>query len=161
MFPLVRALTEVIIQSIWGRKRIQIRSCNSSYLSNPLQAVCSNTLEQESIGVMDRDHDDPAPKKQGREMGGSWCPIPWSPCSIFALPGGPKGGCLSLMLGKHSQAQGGIFAIILGRDRSWTSMILVVLSQLRRFCDSMILMYSFNFFFQTQTGAFWGRCFPY
>lgn len=70
LFPLAMALTEVIIQSILGQKRIQIS--NSSYLSNPLQPVCSSALVQESPGVMDRGgagKDDPTPEKQGRETG--------------------------------------------------------------------------------------------
>lgn len=142
------ALMEAIFQSILGRKGIQISNCNSSCLPNPLQPVCSNTLVQESPGVMDRDRagkDDPRKAGKG-DWGGSWCSIPLSPSSIFAILGDPKEGCLmSLMLGQGCQAQGGIFGVILGRDRSCTLMILVVPSQLRRFCDSMILMYSFNF----------------
>lgn len=116
-----------LFSPFWGGKRTQISNCNSSYLSNLLQPVCSNALVQESTGVTDRDRagkDDPAPEKQGKETGLGVGANSTEPFLHLCFLGGPKEGCLSLMLGQCSQAQGGVFGIILGRDRSQTSMIL-------------------------------------
>lgn len=74
-------------------------------------------------------------KAEKGNWSGSWWPLPSSPSSICAVLGGPKEDFLSLMLGQGSQAQGGIFGIILGRDRRWTSVTLVVPFHLSRFCD--------------------------